>query len=118
KRGLAQPGRPGEQHMVERLASPLGCLDEDRQLIGHLHLVDEIGQAWRTEGAIEIFVRDVGARVVYADLRLLVDARGADSLLAHAAFLPAPALRSAVASSSPASPPLIPSSSCSASSGA
>ena len=44
QRGLAQPGRAGEQHVVERLAAALRRLDEDRQLLGDLLLVDEVGQ--------------------------------------------------------------------------
>ena len=45
ERGLAEPGRAGEQDVVERLAAALRRLDEDRQLVGDLRLVDEVGEA-------------------------------------------------------------------------
>jgi hypothetical protein len=42
QRGLAQPGRAGQQHMVERLAARLGRLDRDRELLLQLLLPDEL----------------------------------------------------------------------------
>ena len=47
ERGLAEPGRAGEQHVVERLAAAPRGLDEDLELLGHLALVDEVGEASR-----------------------------------------------------------------------
>ena len=129
ERGLAEPGRAGEQDVVERLAAPARRLDEDRQLLGDLLLVDEVGEGRRPQRAVEVLVGDVGAGVVDADLgvdrdRLVVDPGRADAVgadvgrLAHAPAPRAPALRSAAATSSSASSPSMPSSSCSASSGA
>ena len=108
---LPRPGRAGEQDVVERLAAPARRLDEDRQLLGHLLLVDEVGQGRRPQRAVEVLVGSVGAGVVDPDLgvdrdRLVVDPRGADAVaadvggLAHAALLDAAALRSAAATSS------------------
>ena len=128
ERGLAEPGRAGEQDVVERLAAPARRLDEDRQLLGDLDLVDEVGQGRRAQAAVEVL--DVGAGVVHLHLgvdrdRLVVDpgradAVGADRVVAgriEVAHRFAPALRSAPARSASASSPSRPSSSCSASSG-
>ena len=109
ERGLAEAGRAGEEDVVERLAAAARGLDEDRQLLGDLRLVDEVREGRRPQRAVELLVGDVGAGVVDPDLRLLAHP--------HAA-LPAPALRSALAIRSSASSPSTPSSSCSASSGA
>ena len=106
ERGLAQPGRAGEQDVVERLAAALRRLDEDRELLGDLLLVDEVGEGLRAQRAVEVVVGDVGPGVVDPDLgvdrdRLLVDPRSPDpvrvdaAFVAHAAF-PVPALRSAL----------------------
>ena len=57
--------------MVERLAAPPGGLDEDRQLIGDLRLVDEVGEPRRAQRAVEVLLGRLGARVV--DFRLGVD---------------------------------------------
>ena len=107
ERGLAEAGRPGEEDVVERLVAAARGLDEDRQLIGDLRLIDEVRERRRPQRAVELLVGDVGAGVVNPDLRLL----------AHA-DRPVPALRSAVAIRTSASSPSIPSRSCSASSGA
>ena len=42
ERGLAEPGRAGEEHVVERLAAALRGLDEHRELVGHGVLGDEV----------------------------------------------------------------------------
>ena len=141
ERGLAEPRRAGEQDVVERLAAPPRRLDEDRQLLGHLLLVDEVGEASAAAASGRGPRRGCrhGRRGYGPHPRhRLLDPGGPNRLdgpslprpgaagsswrrvrfAAHAAFLPAPALRSALASSSSASPPSIPSSSCSASSGA
>ena len=68
QRGLAQPGRPGQQDVVERLVAAAGGLDEDRQLPGHLLLVDEVGERARPQRAVEVLVGNVGAGVVHPDV--------------------------------------------------
>ena len=45
ERGLAQPGRSGEQHVVQRLAPGPGGLDEDRELLAQQRLPGERVQA-------------------------------------------------------------------------
>ena len=126
ERGLPQPGRAGEEDVVERLAAAAGGLDEDPQLLGDLDLVDEVGERRRPQRAVEVL--DVGAGVVHLHLgvdrhRLGVEAGRADPVGAEAlgrvevAHRLAPALRRAPARSSSASSPSRPSSSCSASSG-
>src|SRR4029079_6698748 len=35
---LAEPGRPDEEDMVERIAPPLRCIERDRQLLLHARL--------------------------------------------------------------------------------
>ncbi len=87
ERGLAQAGRAGEQHVVERLAPPAGRLDEDPELLGDLSLVDEILELRRPQRSVEVVVRADGPGVMYDDL-LVGDAGGANSLArldAHAA---------------------------------
>ncbi len=44
QRGLAETGRAGKQHMVERLATVARRLDEDRQILARLLLADEFVQ--------------------------------------------------------------------------
>ena len=63
ERGLAEAGRAGEQHVVERLAAPAGRLDEDRELVGHLLLVDEVGEAARAQRAVELLLAALDPRV-------------------------------------------------------
>ena len=123
---LPRPGRAGEQDVVERLVAAARRLDEDRQLLGDLLLVDEVGEGARAQRAVEVLVGHVGAGVVDPHVigRRLVARRerpvdaGRSNPVAHALLLDEPALRRAAASSSSASSPSIPSSSCSASSGA
>ena len=111
ERGLAEPGRAGEQDVVERLAAAARRLDEDRQLLGDLLLVDEVGERRRAQRAVEVLVGHVGAGVVDPDLgvdrhRLVVDpgvrirlpSMSGGSLMRPC--LDAPALRSAAAISS------------------
>ena len=68
QRGLAEARRAGEEDVVERLAAAAGGLDEDRQLIGHLRLVDEVGEGRRPQRAVEVLVGDVGAGVVHTNV--------------------------------------------------
>ena len=44
QRGLAEAGRAGKQHMVERLFARPRRLDEDREIFARLLLADEFGQ--------------------------------------------------------------------------
>ena len=44
RRGLPRPGRPDEQHMVERLAPRLGRLDEHAQVFARGRLAGEVGE--------------------------------------------------------------------------
>ena len=46
--------------MVERLAAPLGGLDEDFQIGARLRLADEIVQRLRTQGLVGILAALVG----------------------------------------------------------
>ena len=56
ERGLAEPGRPGEQHVVERLAAPAGRLDEERELVLELLLADEVLEPRRAQRAVELLL--------------------------------------------------------------
>ena len=130
ERGLAEPRRPGEEDVVERLAAAAGRLDEDRQLLGDLRLVDEVGEGRRAQRAVEVLV-GTSARASWT--RTSASA-GIGSLsmpgvrirlapivgdVGHVLlFALVPALRSAAGTSASASSPSRPSSSCSASSGA
>jgi len=49
ERGLAETGRPGEQHMIQRLAPPARRLDEDFEIGADLGLADELGESLRPE---------------------------------------------------------------------
>ena len=52
QRGLAEPRRADEQHMVERLAALARGLDEDRQILSRLLLPDEFGQRLRPQRGV------------------------------------------------------------------
>src|SRR5581483_11953721 len=54
ERRLPQPRRPGEQHVVERLAARLRRRERDRQLLLHALLVDEVGERARAQRALEL----------------------------------------------------------------
>ena len=77
ERGLAEAGRPCEQHVVERLAAPAGRLDEDPELLGDLSLVDEVLELRRPQRAVEVVVRADGPGVVDDDL-VVGDRRGCE----------------------------------------
>ena len=49
QRGLAQPRRSVEQHVVERLAARLGGLDGDLEVVFDLVLADELAQPLRPQ---------------------------------------------------------------------
>ena len=70
---LPEAGRADEENVVERLSSPLRGLEDDAELLLDPLLADELVQAARTEGAVELLV--------------LGDENGSrDALLAHAAL--------------------------------
>src|SRR5436305_1565152 len=52
--GLAEPRRPGEQNVVERLAAAARRLDEDLELLLDVRLADEVGKAARPERLLEV----------------------------------------------------------------
>ncbi len=54
QRGLAESRRPGEQHMVERLAAARGRRDRDRQLVLERLLADEVLQPAGPQRAVEL----------------------------------------------------------------
>ncbi len=49
ERGLAEPGRAGEQQVVGGLAAPAGRLEDDGEVLLQLGLADELGEAARPE---------------------------------------------------------------------
>jgi hypothetical protein len=59
-RGLAQPGRPGDQHVVGRPAAAQRALQDQRQLLAHPGLADELGQALGPQRALDHPVVGVG----------------------------------------------------------
>ena len=52
QRGLAEPGRADEQHVVERLVARPRRLDEDREIGARLLLADELGKPLRAQRAL------------------------------------------------------------------
>ena len=52
QRGLAEAGRPVQQHMVQRLAAPAGGLDEDGEVLAAGLLADELGQRLRPQAGL------------------------------------------------------------------
>ena len=72
QRGLAEPGRAGEQQVVGGLAPPAGGLEDDRQVLLQLALADELGEA-------------AGPQAGVLDLLALVGRRRVEELVTHAA---------------------------------
>src|SRR6185436_18300163 len=96
ERRLAEPGRPGEQHVVERLAAPPRSFHEECELALQLLLADELLQALRSERAVQLLLAGPHGRDLDADL-----SRGQR----HAAFTAvrsAAAIRSSASASAPA----------------
>ena len=61
ERRLAEAGRAEQQHVVQRLAAPLGGADEDLELLARLRLADVFGQPLRPQRALDrLFVRRDG----------------------------------------------------------
>ncbi len=53
ERGLAEPGRPGEQQVVDRLAAVAGGLEHDREVLLELALADELGEGTRPQPGVD-----------------------------------------------------------------
>ena len=60
QRGLAQPGRPGEQHVVGGAAARLGGLEHQAELLAHALLADDLGQAAGPQRRLHRPLVDVG----------------------------------------------------------
>src|SRR5581483_2224764 len=56
ERGLAEPRRAEEQHVVERLGPRARRLDEDLELLAHLLLADVVGELRRAQRALELLL--------------------------------------------------------------
>ena len=53
QRRLAEPGRPGEQQVVDGLAAPAGRLDDDAEVLLQLALADELGEQARPQPGLD-----------------------------------------------------------------
>ena len=62
ERGLAEAGRAGEQHVIERVAARLGGLDEHLEVGARLLLADELGQPLRAQRLLHDIGVALGAR--------------------------------------------------------
>ena len=51
--GLAEPWRPGEEHVVDRLVTTSGGFEDDRQLLFQFALADEVGEPPRTKRCLK-----------------------------------------------------------------
>ena len=56
---LAEPRRPGEEHVVERLAAPLGRVERDAELLLDPLLADEVVEPARPQRALDLLVLGV-----------------------------------------------------------
>src|SRR5204862_649117 len=56
ERGLPEPRRPGEQHVVERLAARLRRFERNRELLLDALLPDEVAERARPKRALELLV--------------------------------------------------------------
>ena len=64
QRGLAEPGRAGEQQVVDGLAAPPRGLEHDREVLLELALADELGERPRPQPGLDDLLGVVGdARV-------------------------------------------------------
>ncbi len=52
--GLAEPGWPGEQHVVRRPGALQGALQHQLELLAHLRLADELGQPLRAQRRLDL----------------------------------------------------------------
>ena len=89
QRRLAEAGRPGEQHVLERFAAPLRGVDRDAQVLDDLLLADVVFERARAQRrAVDlIFERRIGAddRAPSPRRRAAPRSFRADDLLAHVA---------------------------------
>ena len=68
QRGLAEAGRAGQQHVVERLAAAARRLDEEGELVLELLLADEVLEPLRPQRAVELLLARPRGRDLDADL--------------------------------------------------
>ena len=59
ERRLAEPRRPGEQDVVERLVAPLGGVERDPELLLDPLLADEVVEPARAQRALDLLVLGV-----------------------------------------------------------
>ena len=91
--GLAQPRRPGEQHVVGRVAAPPRPLQHQRQLLAHPGLPDELGERPRPQAGLDLqLLRLRGGRQLSHDAPVHPQATGRTS---HPLHLFAPRRRGA-----------------------
>ena len=57
QRGFAQPRRAVEKDMVKRLPSLSSCFDQNRQVLFHLFLSDQVGQQLGTQCVVHAVIR-------------------------------------------------------------
>ncbi|CAM2144510.1 hypothetical protein PT2222_160067 [Paraburkholderia tropica] len=89
ERGLAQTGRPEQQHVVERLGAALGGFDEDFELAAHLFLPDVFLELTRAQRALERLFAGRGGRGGNHALGRGADAVGGEFVgFDHAAIVP------------------------------
>ena len=67
QRGFTQARRAVKKHMVKRLGTKSGCLDEDAQVIDHLVLSVEVTEVQRTEGVLKIAL--LLAELLFSDVK-------------------------------------------------
>ena len=60
QRGLAQPGRAKQQHMIQRLLAIARRTDEDLHLLAHHLLAHIVGQHFRANGTVVCLFPDDG----------------------------------------------------------
>ena len=102
QRGLAEPGRTDEQHVVERLAARARGLDEHAEIGARLLLADEFGQPLRAQRGSAasssrrsgVTRRRGGVLIRRCSLAEFLQARAGSSCRVSA---PSPALRAAAA---------------------
>ena len=56
QRGLAEAGRPDEQHVVERFLARARRLDEHLEIGARLLLADEVGEPLRAQRGVDVLV--------------------------------------------------------------
>jgi hypothetical protein len=61
-RGLAEPGRPGQQHVVRRAAAAQRAAQQERQLLADAGLADEVIEALGPQRALDRPLVAVGER--------------------------------------------------------